>query len=262
MVFYFGFALDKPPFDNVHVRRAFSAAFDRQTFSDEVLQGQCLPMVHFAPPGIFGAPPIDEVGVGFDPEFAQGELAEAGYAACQGFPQVSLLTFPGADFQHQAEYAQAQWAEHLGCSPDLIQIEQLPFAELRDAISGPAETRPEIWFGVWAPDYPDENNMVGYMLWCQADHPGTRGRECNDLDDLIVEAREEWDPERRIALYHQIEEGFFGAGGEMPLMPLCTRVAYTARHTWLDKGPVDLFSGEPWYNWTIDWEAKQAARGD
>ncbi len=259
MVFYFGFAQDKAPYDNVHVRRAFSAAFDRQIYSDEVLQGQCLPMVHFGPPGIFGAPPIDEVGVGFDPEFAQGELAEAGYAACEGFPQVTLLTFPGADFQHQAEYAQAQWAEHLGCSPDLIQIEQLPFAELRAAISGPAETRPEIWFGVWAPDYPDENNMVGYMLWCQADHPATRGRECSGLDDLIVEARQEPDPERRIALYRQIEEGFFGPGGEAPLMPLCTRVAYTARHTWLDKGPVALFGGEPWYNWTIDWEAKKAA---
>ena len=262
MVFYYGFALDKPPFDNVHVRRAFSAALDRQTLSDEVLQGQCLPMVHFAPPGIFGAPPIDEVGVGFDPEFAQGELAEAGYAACAGFPQVTLLTYPGADFQHYAEYAQAQWEEHLGCSPDLIQIEQLPPREMRDAISGPAETRPQIWQGVWAPDYPDENNWVGDVLWCQADMPAARGRECSELDDLIVEARQEPDPERRIALYRQIEEGFFGAEGEAPFMPLCTSVAYAAKHTWLDKGPVELFSGVQWYNWTIDWEAKQAARGD
>ena len=262
MVYYYGFSLDKPPFDNVHVRRAFSAALDRQTLSDEILQGQCLPMVHFAPPGIFGAPPIDEVGVGFDPEFAQGELAEAGYAACQGFPQVTLLTFPGADFQHYAEYAQAQWAEHLGCSPELIQIEQLPPLELRAAISGPAETRPQIWQGVWAPDYPDENNWVGDVLWCQSGMPAARGRECSDLDDLIVAARQEPDAERRVALYRQIEEGFFGAGGEAPFMPLCTVVAYTAKHTWLDKGPVDLFGGEQVYNWTIDWEAKRAARGD
>jgi oligopeptide transport system substrate-binding protein len=262
VVFYFGFALDKPPFDDVHVRRAFSAAFDRQIYSDEVLQGQCLPMVHFAPPGIFGAPPIDEVGVGFDPEFAQQQLAEAGYAACQGFPQVTLLTFPGADFQHQAEYAQAQWEEYLGCSPDLIQIEQLPFAEMRDAIAGPTETRPQIWLWLWTPDYPDENNWVGDVLWCQADMPAARGRKCSQLDDLIVEARQEPDPERRIALYRQIEEGFFGAEGEAPFMPLCTGMSYTAEHTWLDKGPMDPFSGERWYNWTIDWKAKQAARGD
>ncbi|MGD8634648.1 MAG: ABC transporter substrate-binding protein, partial [Anaerolineales bacterium] len=63
-VFYVAFRMTKPPFDDVHVRRAFSAAIDRQLYIDSVLQGQGLPMRHFAPPGIFGAPPIDEVGVG------------------------------------------------------------------------------------------------------------------------------------------------------------------------------------------------------
>jgi peptide/nickel transport system substrate-binding protein len=261
-VTYFGFALDKPPFDNVRVRRAFSAALDRQTFSDDVLQGQCLPMVHFAPPGIFGAPPIDEVGVGFDPEFAQGQLAEAGYAGCQGFPQVTLLTFASPTYLHVAEYAQAQWVEHLGCSPDVIQIEQLPPRELLAAVRGPTETRPHIWFLLWLPDYPDENNWVGDALWCQAELSTARGRECSELDDLIVEARQEPDPERRIALYRQIEEGFFGPEGETPFIPLCTRMMYTAKHAWLDWGAPDLFGGEKWYNWTIEWEAKQAARGD
>jgi oligopeptide transport system substrate-binding protein len=259
-VTYFGFALDKPPFDNVQVRRAFSAAFDRQIYADQVKQGQCLPMVHFAPPGIFGAPPIDEVGVGFDPEFAQQQLAGAGYAGCEGFPSVALLTFPGPDSLHGAEFAQAQWVEHLGCSPDAIQIEQLPFRELRDAVRGPTETRPHIFLLGWAPDYPDENNWVGDVLWCQADMTAARGRECSNLDELIVAAREEPDPERRIALYRQIEEGFFGPEGEMPFMPLCTGLWYNAQHSWLDKGPLDLFSGQQWYNWTIDWEAKQAAR--
>ena len=56
-VFYIAFRMTKAPFDNVHVRRAFSAAFDRETFVAEVRQGQGLPMKHFAPPGIFGAPP-------------------------------------------------------------------------------------------------------------------------------------------------------------------------------------------------------------
>ena len=46
-----------------------------QPTSPNVRQGQGLPMSHFAPPGIFGAPPIDEVGVGFDPEFAAAEMA-------------------------------------------------------------------------------------------------------------------------------------------------------------------------------------------
>jgi oligopeptide transport system substrate-binding protein len=262
-VIYFGFVLDKPPLDNVHVRRAFNAAFDRQTFSDQVLQGQCLPMLHFAPPGIFGAPPIDEVGVGFDAEYARQQLAEAGYPGCQGFPAVTVLSCAGPLCQHEAEFAQAQWTEHLGCSPDLIQIELLPFRELRAAVRGPAEARPHMWLSGWGPDYPDENNWVGDVIWCRSEASmAARGRECNDLDEMIVEAREEPDPERRIALYRQIEEGFFGPEGEMPFIPICTRMLYFAKHSWLDKGPEDPFSGEQWYNWTIDWEAKQAARGD
>jgi ABC-type transport system substrate-binding protein len=261
-VLYFGFALDKPPFDSVQVRRAFSAAFDRQALSDQVLQGQCLPMIHFAPPGIFGAPPIDEVGVGFDPEFAQQQLADAGYAACQGFPQVSFLVFPGPAFSLTAEYAQAQWAEHLGCSPELFQIEQLPLREFLAAVRGPTGARPHLFHLVWLPDYPDENNWVGDVLWCEADMTAARGRECSELDELIVQARQEPDRERRIALYRQIEEGFFGPGGEAPFMPLCTTMRYTAKHPWLDKGQVDLFGGEQWYNWIIDWQAKQAAQAD
>ena len=260
-VLYFGFALDKPPFDNVHVRRAFSAGFDRQIFSDEVMQGQCLPMKHFAPPGIFGAPPIDEIGVGFDPEYAREQLAEAGYPACEGFPIVTLLTFSGQGSQHEAEYAQAQWEEHLGCSLDLIQIEQLPLREQMEAVEAPAEDRPHIWAAGWAPDYPDENNWVGDVLWCK-NSENKRRRECSTLDELIVEAREEQNPARRIELYRQIEEGFFGPEGEMPFAPTCTTIGYGAVHLWLHPGPLELFSGSQWYDWTIDWEAKLAAQGD
>ncbi|MDX1377911.1 MAG: ABC transporter substrate-binding protein, partial [Anaerolineales bacterium] len=42
-VFYISFRMTKPPFDDVHVRRAFSAAFDRETFITEVRQGQGIP---------------------------------------------------------------------------------------------------------------------------------------------------------------------------------------------------------------------------
>ena len=36
-------------------------------------------MIRLTPPGIFGAPAFDEIGIGFDPEFARAELAAAGY---------------------------------------------------------------------------------------------------------------------------------------------------------------------------------------
>lgn len=260
-VFYISFRMTKPPFDDVRVRRAFGAAFDRATFVETVRQGQGLPMSHFAPPGIFGAPPINEVGVGFDPEFAAAQLAEAGYPNCEGFPTVTLLGYSGQATLNWIEFAQANWSENLGCSADLIQIEQQPFSELLAATDAgtPDAEAPHMWTLGWGPDYADENNWVGDVLWC-GNAENRQKRECNEIDDLIVEAREESDPARRIELYAQIEEAFFGPEGEYPFFPIFLRIAYVAEHSWIDRIPA-LFGGEQWYNWSIDQEAQLAARG-
>jgi ABC-type transport system substrate-binding protein len=218
-------------------------------------------MKHFAPPGIFGAPPIDEVGVGFDPEFAQQQLADAGYPNCEGFPTVTLLGYSGQSTLNWIEFAQKQWQEHLGCSPDVIQIEQQSFRELLGATSAdvPDEEAPHMWTLGWGPDYPDENNWVGDVLWC--DNPGNRmKRTCNEIDDMIVKAREETDPDKRVEMYRQIEEDFFGKDGEMPFMPQFVRIAYVAQHSWLTAQRA-LFGGDQFYNWTIDQAAQMAAAG-
>jgi oligopeptide transport system substrate-binding protein len=261
-VFYYGFRMTKPPVDNVHVRRALSAAFDRETYARDVMQGQALPMIHFAPPGIFGAPPIDEVGISFDPDLARAELAAAGYPDCQGFPGVTLLGYSSQENLEGLQFAQASWAEALGCDPALFQIEQAPFRELLAAIAAdmPDEKAPHMWTLGWAPDYADENNWVGDVLWCENPY-NPHKRVCNEVDDLIVQAREEQDPERRVALYRQIEEMLFGPEGEIPFVPQSVGTGYVARHAWLDRVPA-LFGGAQWYNWTIDWEAKTAARGE
>ena len=255
-VFYIAFRETKPPFDDVHVRRAFSAAFDRVTFNETVRQGQGLPMKHFAPPGIFGAPPINEVGVGFDPEYAAAELAAAGYPNCEGFPQVSLLGYSGQSTLNWIEFAQANWAENLGCSPDLITIEQQDFSELLATTKLDDAEAPNMWTLGWGPDYADENNWVGDVLHCDNTSERIR-RECNEIDDMIVQARESSDPAERIALYAAIEEAFFGPEGEVPFAPLYVRIAFVAEHDWLTRTPA-LFGGDQWYTWTIDQDAQAA----
>lgn len=256
-VFYIAFRMTKAPFDNVHVRRAFSAAYDREAHVEVIEQGQGLPMKHLAPPGIFGAPPIDEVGVGYDPEWAAEQLAEAGYPNCEGFPQVTLLGYSGEHTLNWIEFAQAQWEENLGCDPSLIQIEQQSFADLLVATKAEDDESPHMHTLGWGPDYADENNWVGDVLDCNINvriH-----RTCNEIDDKIEEARREQDPEKRKELYAEIEDMFFGYEGEFPFFPIYLRIAYTGVHSWLDFTPA-LFGGDQWYTWTIDWEAKQAAQ--
>jgi len=258
-VFYIAFRMTKAPFDNVHVRRAFSAAFDRDTFNTEVRQGQSLVMTHFAPPGIFGAPPIDEIGIGYDPDFARAEMEAAGYPNCEGFPTVTLLGYSGQATLNWIEFAQAGWSEVLGCDASLIQIEQQSFADLLATTNLDDAEAPNMWTLGWGPDYGDENNWVGDVLWCE-NTPRIR-RTCNETDDLIVAAREEADPNTRIDMYAQIEENFFGPEGEIPFMPLYVRIAYQARHSWFNMTDA-LFGGQQWYNASIDQDAKSAAQGN
>jgi oligopeptide transport system substrate-binding protein len=259
-VFYIAFRMTKPPFDDVHVRRAFGAAFDRQLYIDTVRQGQGLSMSHFAPPGIFGAPPIDEVGVGYDPEFAKAEMEAAGYPNCEGFPQVTLLGYSGQSTLNWIEFAAAQWEENLGCDPSKITIEQQSFSELLDATAAetPDADAPHMWTLGWGPDYADENNWVGDVLWCQTDNRSKR--TCNEIDDMIVAAREETDPAARIELYREIEEAFFGPEGEYPFFPIFLRIQFVAQHSWYTSTPA-LFGGAQWYNSSIDQAAQLAARG-
>jgi oligopeptide transport system substrate-binding protein len=256
-VFYIAFRQTKAPFDNVHVRRAFSAAYDRDTHVEVIEQNQGVPMIHFAPPGIFGAPPINEVGMGFDPEYAREQLALGGYPDCEGFPQITLLGYSGEHTLNWIEFAQAQWEEVLGCSADLIQIEQQTFADLLIATKTEDDEAPHMWTLAWGPDYADENNWVGDVLDCNIEV--RMHRTCGEVDDLVEEARFEPDPEARKDLYRQIEDLYFGPEGEIPFFPIYLEIAYGAEHSWLDRIPA-LFGGAQWYNYTIDLDAKQAAQ--
>jgi oligopeptide transport system substrate-binding protein len=258
-VFYFGFRTTKFPFNDVRVRRAFSAALDRNALLTQVYQDQGFPMIHFAPPGIFGAPPIDQVGVGFNPNFAQTQLAAAGYPNCAGFPTITLMGYSGQSTFDWIQFAKNQWAANLGCNPNLIQIVQVSFSELLQATdpNTPDNQAPHMWTLGWGPDFNDEKNWVDDVLWCQSNNRSKRA--CSSTDNLIVQARQETNPATRIALYTQIENAFFGQNGEFPMAPLWVRAAFFARHSWVDRTPV-LFGGNQWYDWNIDWLAKLAAQ--
>lgn len=263
VVYYFAFAHDKPPFDDVHARRAFSAAVDRNAFVQEIAQGRGVPMIHLTPPGMFGAPPINEVGVGYNPEFAVAEMEAAGYPNCEGFPNVTVVTYSTAG--NWAEFVAAAVERELGCDANLFTIEAQEFSVLLETTdpSTPTEDRPNMWTLGWGPDYPDAHNWVfdAGLLACEAENSVLR--PCTEMDDLIAEAATESDPEVRIELYYRIEEMAFGPEGEHPIMPLYMRTVYELTKPWVT-GPLDtdgLFGGAH-FDWrTIDQAMQLEARG-
>jgi oligopeptide transport system substrate-binding protein len=267
-VFYFGFTYDKPPFDNVHARRAFSAIIDRQQFVSEVAQGRGVPMAHFMPPGIRGAVPVNEVGIGqpntpgFDPELAKAELAKAGYPNCENLPEINVITFEGASAW--GEFLQQAAQTHLGCDPAKIVIEENEFTVLLKAIKRdvPTPQRPNMFTLGWGPDYPDGHNWMHDVLSCNAEN--NFARPCDEvLDGKIDRAGKETDPAKREALYRELEEDFFGPNGNFPIAPLYLRINIFMVKPWYT-GFFDtdgLFGGAHWDSRAIDQAAQLAARG-
>ena len=71
------FNTPKAPFDNVHIRRAFSYAVDRQSLADNVFKGGRIPARWYTPPSIAFAPSLEDnpdFGISFDAAKAQAEL--------------------------------------------------------------------------------------------------------------------------------------------------------------------------------------------
>jgi oligopeptide transport system substrate-binding protein len=263
-VHYFGFAYDKPPFDNVHARRAFAAAFDRQRFVDEIIGpsslGPAVPMIHLTAPGMFGAPPVGEVGMGYDPDYAREQLALAGYPNCTDLPPIQIVIWEQAG--SWGEFLAKTITETLGCDPQLLRLEAVSDSILLALIDPtlPAEQRPNMWTLFWGPDYPDANSFIGDVLGCESFNDFNR--PCTEIDDLIDQAAAESDVATRAALYH--EKRFFGREGEFPIIPLFMGGSLALHKPWYT-GPflTENFVGSPHYDWyTIDQAAQLAARGE
>lgn len=266
-VYFFAYTHDKAPFDDVHVRRAFNAILDRKAFVEQIRQRRGQPMIHFTPPGVAYAPPIDEIGVGFDPDYAWEELALAGYPDCEGFPNVDIVTYVGAGTW--AEFWAAMAEEYLGCDPALFNIDQLEFSFIEPVDPDtPVQDRPSVWTAGWEGDYPDADGWIRGTLHCEVSLQVTGSYSyttslmqiCDETDLLIEAAAQESDPERRAELYLELEERLFGIQGEVPVVPIFVRVDYAVFKPWYSGpfGTDGIFGGGHWETWSIDMAAKLA----
>jgi oligopeptide transport system substrate-binding protein len=211
--YYYGFTTTKPPFDNVHVRRAFSYAIDRQSLIDNVLKGEQLPANTFAPPGIFGNAALDpEVGIFYAPDKASAELAEAGYPNGQDFPAIVLMHNTSEGHARIAQAIQQMWQETLGVTVEIENQEWKVYLQTLKN-STPLEEMPHMWRMGWVADYPDQNNWLHEVFNPEAGPNRSRLAEDDPLvGDFIKEfaeltrlAGEEQDPAKRVEMYRQAE---------------------------------------------------------
>jgi oligopeptide transport system substrate-binding protein len=160
--YYYGFNVEREPFNDVRARRAFSMAIDRETLTTDVLGAGQIPTGIFGLPTLNAAPVVEafpDVGISTDLEGAAalwGEyLAETGKAAAD----FNLTLFHNESSLHStiAQAVQQMWAITLGVN---VQIATADFATYLDT-----RGNYDVYRAAWCFDYPDSHNFYYDAAW-------------------------------------------------------------------------------------------------
>jgi len=219
MSVYYGFNVEKPPFDNILVRQAFAAAVDREQVVQKALDyyfRSAAPATSLTPPEILSRDLYNQVGIPFDPSRAKELLQQAGYSNVESFPSTTLLVStrgkaaPGAYYQ-MAKLIVDMWQTNLGI---LVEIDVAEIESYQDRF---ATNPPDIYQLGWVADYKDPDNFLKALFHSNSE--ANFGHFNNkDFDRLVDEAARLTDPEKRLSLYIQAEQIL--AEKETGLIPL------------------------------------------
>ncbi len=205
--YYYGFNVDRPPFQDVRVRRAFAMAIDREELP-VILKGGEIPATSWVPPEMFGFNP--EIGLRFNPDGAKRLLSEAGHPMGKGLPTITLAFNTDPTNRLIAENIQAQWKRNLGVRVQLDNMEwKVYLKQLK-------EETPQIFRLGWGADYPDPDNFLNLFTRASGNNNTHWGN--SPYDRLISEAASESDEARRLTLYNEAQQIL--TEQEVPIVPL------------------------------------------
>jgi oligopeptide transport system substrate-binding protein len=212
-VTYMGMHNLKPPFDNKEVRKAFAQAFDRETYTRDVLKGMAKPYLSWIPPGMMGS---DETAVqlGYDPVAAVKTLVAAGFGAADSTPEKPKcdckklgelkLTYSGTPRNHaRFQVIAGNFARVFNCPVTLDPVDSTVFTALVKDV----KTAPQIFLLGWVQDYPHPQNWL-FIEACDGLFANRIGY-CNpEFDKALIAANQELDPAKAVEKYKAAQKMF------------------------------------------------------
>jgi len=180
-VYYYEFNVNKPPFNDLRVRKAFSLSLGRDNVVKQITKTGEIPTTSFTPPMGDYQPPA---GIPEDIEQAKKLMAEAGYPGGKGFPRLKLGYNTSSRHKSIAEYVQQQWKQVLGVDIELQNMDFATFLDLRkDGNLGGFD----IARSGWVADYMDPYSFLFMFVSNNVDFNDPRWKSAN-YDALIAKS--------------------------------------------------------------------------
>lgn len=211
-LYYLAFDLNKPPFDNIHVRKAFQAAVNREQLTSTVLKDTAVPANSILAPSYPGYQQSIADQAKFDADLAKKEMAEAGYPDGKGFPPIEIWYreqggYNAAIAAPMLQYLQAQFKDILGVD---MQIKSMPTKDWTAALKARSNG---LFLAPYEYDYLDPSNF--YDLFKSG---GRHHYEFADYDALVNagDAGSDWD--KRLQDYAKAEQILIDNAALVPLV--------------------------------------------
>lgn len=235
--YYYVFNVQKPPFDDVRVRKAFALSVRRDELVRYIVRAQKKGAYAWVPPGIVekgrdfraeGGNLIQEDGA-----LAREYLREAGYGENRPLPEVTLLFNTNEMHKALAEAVQAMWKENLGADVFLANQESKVFLATR------SQGDFQIARASWIADYADPMTFLDVF----ADGDNDANYHNDRYNALVQAAKETKDESKRWAYMHEAEQILFDDCVIIPLyyttQPYVAQ-PYVKGYHWSPLGIVDF----------------------
>ena len=209
-VYYYVFRVDRPPFNNRLVRKAFNMALDKERLTSHVLSGFKPPAQNLLPDmygGTLGY--IPSKGDAFDPVGARALLAGAGYPGGKSLGNVELIYNTYEAHKKIAEFYQQSIMENLGVSMTVNNMEWKSL--LKRCFSGDFQLARTSWIA----DYPDPLTFL--EVWHSDSANNYAGYKNFAYDGLLGRIKETTDPAERNDLICAAEKVI---NTDLPVSPL------------------------------------------
>jgi oligopeptide transport system substrate-binding protein len=207
IAYFYRINVTRPELSDQRVRQALNLAIDKRAICERVLLAGEIPAPTFVPPGLAGyaSPP----GHPYDVERARALLAAAGYPGGRGLPTIEIMYNDLDKHRTIAETIQQMWRESLGIDVELRSLEWGVYLDSQHKLDY------DIARAGWIADYADPNTFLDMFM--TGNENNQTGWSNERYDELIRQAAQESDSEKRLALFTQAETILLD---ESPVLPI------------------------------------------